>query len=834
MCHPGVASEAIYGKGSLVAPKKPFMPSRTYRKPFFLRPWFLWSLGALCLLCAVGLIWASLFLDKYKASAARFDLDQLVEMESASLIYDRSGAVIGRLFIQNREPVPLADLPQDLIDALVAAEDNRFFEHHGIDRIGMIRAALKNYSAGRIRQGASTLTMQLARNTFSLTERSYHRKLVEAYLAMRIEERYSKSEIIEMYLNRVYYGSGFYGAEAASRGYFGKSVRKLSLSECAVLVGLLKSPNNLSPWSNRQACVEQRDFVLGRMLELKMIDQKRHDTALAEELEVKNRRPFHAESYIIDQVRQQVVSELGLEDAPSEGYRIYTSIDSRLQNAAESAIEEELRKVEARPGYEHPTREQWLDTLKKAGGDAGDSTAEAPKYLQGAAIVLDNRNGGILALVGGRDFSESPYNRALAAHRSPGTAFKPLVYAAAFEKGYFPGTSLQDAPIDNRQVMIGGTTGVLGEWGPESDENRYEGAIPARRALAASKNAATVRLGMQVGLEAVNDYAKRSGIDSALRPFPATFLGSSEVTLSEMALAYTTFPGRGWRPEKPYLIERIARNDGKELFKQQSKRMQVTRESVGWEIHSCLSDALERGTGDLAFSKYRLRKLPLGGKTGTAYNFTDVWFLGYDSELTCGVWAGLDRPQTIYRGAFSSQIALPIWVKIMNASFEQYQPKPVLKPPTLREVQICSESGQLAVPACVKFEETPLGPREVKLAYMEVADETQMPAQYCSVHGSGEFLPSHQQGPAASGEWPKAMTAVDLTAVPAIAMQAPTVLGDDPYHSVTPQSFALASGNAAAAHDDGPTVMRAQPVRPLDQSIDKPAVTLDPPPPIKF
>jgi membrane carboxypeptidase/penicillin-binding protein len=546
---------------------------------------------------------------------------------------------------------------------------------------------------------------------------------------------------------------------------------------------------------------------------------------MAEDLDVKNRKPILTESYIVDAIRQQVIRELNLEDAPSQGYRIYTTIESELQEVAEKSLEEELRRVEVLPEYGHVTRDEWRQQAARKDGN------EAPKYLQGAVLVLDNKTGGILAMVGGRSFNESPFNRALYSKRPAGTAFLPIVYAAAFEKGFYPGTVVQDAPIDNRQVMIGGTTGVLGEWGPERDDNRYEGAIPARRALVQSKNAATVRLGMQTGLQEVAAMAKKSGITSALRPFPATFLGSSEVTLAEMTLAFSSFAGKGWRPDQPFLINKIEDRDGKVLFQQKPGRRQVMRESVAWEVHSALADSLETGTADLAFSKYRLRKLPLGGKTGTAYNFTDVWFLGYDSEITCGVWAGLDRPEPIYRGAFSNKVALPIWVRIMNASFAKYSPEPIHPPPTLREIRVCSKSGQLAIPACEELDNAPNGSgKVVRTSYVEYADSHQIPDRNCTVHGEAEFIPA-QLPP---GEWPRAQPAVDVTAIDPVEIKAPTVVGTDPYHSVTPQSFAEASSQAASTSHDGPRVMRAEPVRPFDHSIDKPAITLEPPPPLKF
>ena len=317
----------------------------------------------------------------------------------------------------------------------------------------------------------------------------------------------------------------------------------------------------------------------------------------------------------------------------------------------------------------------------------------APDYLQGALIALDNQTAGILVLVGGRDFEHNQFDRALQAKRPAGTAMTPLVYAAAFENGLFPGSLVEDSALDNRAVMIGGTTGILGEWGPESAENRYEGAMTARQALAKSKNGATVRIGMTVGVDPVIQLCRAAGIRSQLRPFPATFLGSSEITLAELALAYTIFPNGGWRPNSPHILDRIEEKDGTVVWKspEERARHKVVKPETAYEVHSCLVDALESGTGRAAREKFGLKKFPAAGKTGTAYDFTDVLFAGYDHSITCAVWAGFDKPQKIYRGAFGSEIALPIWVDVMNAASERYPPKEIPQPAGMQKFEICSQ-----------------------------------------------------------------------------------------------------------------------------------------------
>jgi penicillin-binding protein 1A len=317
---------------------------------------------------------------------------------------------------------------------------------------------------------------------------------------MRIDKALPKDKIMELYLNRVYFGGGLYGAEAAARGYFGKSAMELSIGEAAMLASLLKSPNNLSPWKNLTAATEERNFVLGRMVENHKISQQQADEEMARPLEVRPKTNVVYESYVIDAIRQQVQSELDYESLASEGYKIYTTIDPVLQRTGEEALQRQLLQVERTDGYQHQTYDQFTEGLREWKATHKEGVPPTSDYLNGAVLAVDNRTGGILALVGGRDYSQSQYDRAFQSKRPAGTAFIPFVYAAALNKGIFPGSLVEDSPLDNRQVMIGGTSGILGEWGVEKSDNGYEGAIPLRKAFALSKNAASVRVGIQAGL----------------------------------------------------------------------------------------------------------------------------------------------------------------------------------------------------------------------------------------------------------------------------------------------------------------------------------------------
>ena len=760
-------------------------PGYRFRPPWYSRPWFYISTGVLAVFAGGLAAYIFSLVADLKAQARTFDLDKLEQMESASVILDRNGKIFGQIYVENRETVPYGQLPPDLVKAVVAVEDAKFYQHHGYDLLGIIRAALKNLTAGHVRQGASTITQQLARNSFSLKQKTFRRKLLEFFLAQRIEEHFGKQKIMELYLNRIYFGGGLYGAEAAARGYFGKSAREMSLAECATLAGLIKSPNRLSPWTDRAASREVRDYALDRMRDLDFISREQYADARAQEIVIGNRQNAQGQTYAVDYIRQQVIAAVGWNRAMNEGFRIHTTIDVDLQKVAEDSLRANLDRIEKNADYNHQTYADYAATFRKAKASGTMSDQPAPEYLQGAVIGLDNATGDILVLVGGRDFEHNQYDRALQARRPAGTAILPFVYAAAFEKGMFPGSLVEDSPLDNRAVMIGGTTGILGEWGPESADNRYEGAMTARQALAKSKNGATVRIGMNAGIDSVLQLCSAAGIRSPLRPYPATFLGSSEVTLAELALAYTIFPNGGWRPNSSHILERIEEKDGTLVWdaKQESIRKLVIRPETAYEVHSCLVDALQSGTGKAAFTQFGLKRMPAAGKTGTAYDFTDALFAGYDSNFACAVWAGFDKPQKIYRGAFGRELALPVWADIMNAAAQRYPPREIKQSATLNQVEICSRSGLLATDKCYDAVKTANGDTvQRRTTYMEIATQSQAPTEPCNVHGEARARLARDFP---SSDLPRAALAVDLSEVTPVAIKSPTLLADkDPYNSL--------------------------------------------------
>ena len=831
----------------------------TRRKtPWFLRLWFLVPLFLLGVACIAGLVGYGWLVSEFSSKAESFDLSKLPKMESASVITDRNGQQLGKIFIQNRLPIAYDQIPKNMVNAVVAEEDNRYFEHHGVDYYGVLRAAISNYRQGRVKQGASTVTQQLARNSFDLKERTFRRKILEMFLAWRIEDHLTKDKIMELYLNRVYFGSGLYGVEAAARGYFGKSAKGMSVGECAMLAGLLKSPNGLSPWNNSIGAKKVRDFVLTRMREMRLITREEFENAIELPLSVRKRTNPNRVSYAIDLVRQQAIAALGYDRAMNDGVRIQTAFDAKLQMAAERSLHTHLEAIEHQPGYNHLTYEHYhqINQNMEAAAQRGEPvTMPAPGYLQGAILAVDNATGGILALAGGRDFLHSEYNRALQGRRPPGTLFTPLVAAAAYAKGIFPGDPVDDACIDNRFVMIGGDSGILGEWGVERPDNEYEGPMPTSEAVARGKNAAVVRLGYMTGLDALGKFCKDDGIRSPLRDVANAYLGSSEMTLDELTLAYTAFPGGGTRPAKLFTITRITDPEGNLLYENPATRVPVIPAEAAYQVHTVLEDALHKACAPEAAAAGIAPNAPLAGKSGTAYDFTDTWFIGYSSAVTCGVWVGFDKPTKIYRGAFGKDLALPIWAQIMNASSTLFPAHPLPTPAGLKQVEICRASGLLPAKECRKI------PGMITREYA-TADE--ITSTECDVHGGG--VRDYSKG-IDQEEWPRAASVIDLTRIRPIPVNAPTLLAQsDLYRSVNPvlRSESLDDSNikvAKATTPEGQTpqdlagspansqvptnavattpgaekeVRKAEAVRPMDDPAGSPVMALPPPKPAAF
>ena len=816
------------------------------RVPFYRRKWFA-ILTILCLVTGVtimGVVMA--FLAPIRAQAETFDLADLHKIEKASLIYDRRGDELGRIYVLNRTPIKFEQVPLHLIDALTAQEDERFFRHKGVDMMGVARAMWLNYKAGEETQGASTITQQLARDAFKLKDLEkngdknsrYARKIVEWFIAERIEQKYTKSEILEMYLNRIFFGRNFYGIQAAAQGYFSKDVKDLTLEECALICGIIKSPNNLEPLRFPDRAKRARDHVLDRMREEGFLSKAESEQYKAMPVVTSPPDNVTRLSHVTEEIRQQAVAIIGEESAQSGGFHIYATVDARLQRAVEASVRQRLIEVEQRAGYAHQTYALYheiTDEIKKriaAKQLPAGTPMPAPQYLQASALVIDNHDGAVLAMVGGRDFLDSMFNRALQSRRPVGTAFLPFVYAAAFEKPqYYPPALLEDKPINNRLVMIGGFDGKLGEWGTEQEETVFGDTISLRESLVQSRTAATARLGLEIGLGPVKELVAKAGIKSPVRDYPSSFLGASEARLDEMCLAYSTFPNKGKRPKALTLIHRITDDKGKVIYQikeDEEPLVSVMDEIAAYQTHSCLVEALDRGTGKPAREEFGLKHFPAAGKSGTAYEFKDLWYFGYSSSVTCGVWCGFDQQKPIYEGAYSNRIALPIWSDVMNAAAKDYKTEEIAPPLEAQMVEICNRSGLRAVDSC--YDKVPDtvngGMKAVRCTHREVMRPGSNFETYCTVHrGSGQILASSLIGvDIATDSVPLSPSALN---VPSVRMKGLTVIGNDPYDAVLPVL------RAEPVDESGEVVPRAVPVVEEDNQPKSP-IKLAPPPPLKL
>lgn len=604
-------------------------------------------------LAAVTLfLWALVALGYY-GWALTFDLKLIHAMEERSLIYDHEGQVFGRLAGENRVAVPFDKVSNDFVNALISREDTRFYQHHGVDPIGVARAAVRNLLLGGFREGASTITQQLARNSFPLGGKNLHRKLIEAALAFRIETELTKEEILEAYMNRIYFGSGTFGVEAASQAYFGKPASRLSLPEAATLAGLIRSPNRFSPLRDPTKSRRERDTVLRRMVETGLLERGRGSEALAAPLVTAGREtPSAAEGWAMDAILREL--ELVLEPGRLDegGLRIYTTIDGALQRAAEQSVRTRLAAVESQPGYPHPAM--------GAFADRSFDREKATPYLEAAVLAIDNASGGIRAIVGGRDYVRSRFQRVLFGHRQAGSVVKPFVYAEAFRTGLRPGDKVDDNPIRSGEVPS-----RYGSYSPSNSDNTYRGMRPVAEGLIDSRNTMTVRIGLSTGLDRIATTIARAGLAADPPRFPALTLGAFETTLKDVTTAYTVFATGGVRLQ-PFLIDRVLDARGNVLFRSTRGRLPVLDEKSARLVASLLGEVVERGTAARA-REFGLRHRA-GGKTGTTNNFVDAWFVGFDETLTCGVWVGFDQPKPIRPGGYGSALALPVWVDVVEAA----------------------------------------------------------------------------------------------------------------------------------------------------------------------
>ena len=571
--------------------------------------------------------------------ALTHDLPQISSLENfrppaITRIYSSDMVLIAELFAEKRDPVPLKVIPEYLKKAIVATEDRNFYNHSGVDLKGIVRAIIKDIWAGKFVEGASTITQQLAKTLFLNPKKTLVRKLKEAFLAFHLERRYTKDEILELYLNQVYFGSGAYGVESAARIFFDKSVKDLTLAECALVSAMPKAPSRYSPLINRDLSIKRRNIVLKQMLFTGIINKTEYNKALNEKLNLskKNKTSLKA-PYFVEYVKDFLENIIGSSRLYNEGLTIYTTLSYELQKKAEDAIANGLSDLESR--------------MKQQGIINPDP--------QSALVSLDIQSGGILAMIGGKDFYKSPYNRATIAKRQPGSAFKPVVYAHAIEKGFTQNMKILDAPV----VFRGGKDGE--DWKPENFSKDYQGEITLRKALALSKNIPAVRLIEMLGPSSVVQFGYKLGIESTLSPNLSLALGTSEVTLLELTSAYTVFPNRG-KSIKPYGVMEVVDHNGRIVWRAKPKKRLVMSRTGAAIMTDMLMAVVKEGTG----KKASIIKRPVAGKTGTTDKCKDALFVGFSPSIATGVWVGQDKFVSLGKRETGARAALPIWMEFME------------------------------------------------------------------------------------------------------------------------------------------------------------------------
>jgi penicillin-binding protein 1A len=675
-----------------------------------------WKITLLALIAAGGV---AVFLF-YTGWAATFDMKKVGEMPERNTVFDVDGKIYSRLAGANRLKVSLSEVSPLFAAAVLAREDARFYQHTGIDWRGILRALVRDILSRSAKEGASSITQQLARNSLPLGGRTVSRKLLEAMVALRIERQFTKQQILELYINRIYFGAGCYGVETASQAYFGKSASNLNLPEAALLAGLIRSPNRFSPLKNPQGAAIQRNAVLDRMVQLEKLSPPEAEQAkMAKITPHPKRLPFIQENYAMDAVQRDLNLILTQDQIDNGGLLIYTTRDPAVQNAAQQALETQLTKIEHQSNFHHPLKADYHPP------ENGEGDPSMP-YLEGAVVVIDNASGGIRGLVGGRDYSQSKFNRALPpTNRQVGSAFKPFVYTLAFSHGLLPGAAISDGPIQPGEIE------GAGNWSPGNSDGTYGGIFACSYGLIHSRNTMSVRVGQFAGLDSVQNVANTLGLSQKAPHGPAIYIGSFETNLKDLAAAYSVFPNAGVR-KQAYIIERIDNQQHHPIYRAAHISTPALDPSAAWMTSQLMEQVLTRGTA--ASARSLGFKLPAAGKTGTTNDYKDAWFLGYTSTLTCGVWVGFDQPTTIIPHGYGAALALPVWTQVMNKAADRYPAEQLQPAMATQRASVCSISNQLATTGCMA----------AGTAYDIDLPADKVPTAACEVHG-GQQMPFAQQ-----------------------------------------------------------------------------------------
>jgi len=710
------------------------------------------------------------------------DLPKIEKLEDyrppiITTVYSDDDRKIAEFYSERRVVVALSEMPQDLVNAFIAAEDARFYQHKGIDIHSIIRAMLKNLLAGEIVQGGSTITQQVTKSFLLSPERSYQRKIKEAILAYRLDKQFSKDQILYLYLNQIYLGHGAYGVGAAAENYFGKTVKELNLAECAMLAGLPQAPSRYSPFTNPDSAKNRQLYVLNRMIEEGYISEEQAKKASETALNITARRDFFMETapYYSEHVRKQLIDMYGKEKIYNEGYAVYTSANIEMGQMAEEAIAKGLKELDKREGYRGPLEHLDpgdIETFSQAiegqlilsplqaeavvkgvvaeVDDAADTVSvrignehgvialkdmkwarkpdpevhwsEATVYhpgevlkkgdvilvrvikksenqkdwelaleqepaVQSSLVCIEAETGEVKVVVGGRDFSESQFNRAVQSLRQPGSAFKPIIYAAALDRGYTPASVIIDSPI----VFEDPETESV--WKPDNYDNKFYGMTLFREGLIKSRNVVTVKILQGIGVEYAIKYAKKLGIKSSLAHNLSLSLGSSDVTLLELVNAYAVFANKGFLVS-PCFIKRIVDRDGRVVYEHQTNRQQVVEANTAYVLTHLLEEVVQFGTG------WRVKALnrPVAGKTGTTNNLFDAWFVGYTPDYVSGVWVGFDDKKSIGKKETGASAASPIWLDFMQRALAGKPVREFEVPESVVFTKIDADTGKLPLP----------------------------------------------------------------------------------------------------------------------------------------
>lgn len=662
------------------------------------------------LIIVTGMTAGGWFLYRLYETLPTLNQMQNIEQSLVSRVLGKDGKVVNEFSIERRFYVPLEKINPTLPDAVMSIEDRRFYKHWGIDVRRIVGAIVIDLLRGRLAQGASTLTQQLARNVYLTQKTSIIRKLREVLTAIQLESCYTKKEILELYLNQVYLGAGVYGVEAASEYYFSKHASELNLLECATIAGLIQTPERYRPdrADNIKRIQKRRNEVLRAMKEMGFIDKSTMNSAIESPVVTRiSKIQGGTGAYFTEMVRKYVADKYGDDQLYNGGLTIYTTLDRAAQDSAERAVTIQTAKLQERLNRMfldssevdkklNIPRKVFLSQFDSIYAAHEGSFSDIPdsarlRKAQASVVALDVSTGAIRVLIGGRNFAESKFNRALMARRQPGSAFKAFVYTAALEHGFTPASVVLDQPIT---LMT-----PEGEWRPENYDRVFNGPITIRSAIAKSVNLVAIQVLTKVGPDTVIQYARRMGLKYSMNPVPSLAIGACEATPMEMTSAYSVFANKGIQAI-PYFIEKIVDKNGRVLESHIPQEKEILSPQTSFLMSSLLKTVVCCGTAasipGLGFSR------PAAGKTGTTNNYSDAWFIGFTPQIVCGVWTGIDERRSLGSGVTGSTAAIPIWVKTMLPAHKGLPVKDFAQPEGIKTQALCDQSHMAAAPKCPK------------------------------------------------------------------------------------------------------------------------------------